>query len=99
MNILYTTAKVTCPSLIIYGSFSLSGEALNQSYFLFLVPIGILGNALSFMVSIVYFNFYKPRVTSNLYEIPEYRCIFSGDDSEKQSDNVVLYLRLCSVCY
>ena len=30
-----------------------SGEALNQSYFLFLVPIGILGNALSFMASIV----------------------------------------------
>ena len=34
--------------------FSIIGEALNKSYFLFLVPVGVLGNLLSFMVSIIY---------------------------------------------
>ena len=29
------------------------GEALHQSYFLVLVPLGILGNLLSFLVSLI----------------------------------------------
>ena len=30
------------------------GEALHQSYFLVLVPLGILGNLLSFLVSLIF---------------------------------------------
>ena len=33
---------------------SISGEAINQSYFLVLVPVGVIGNLLSFLVWITF---------------------------------------------
>ena len=37
-------------SLFAYGSHFLSGEGINKSYFPILVPVGIVGNILSFLV-------------------------------------------------
>ena len=32
------------------------GEGINKSYFLILVPIGVIGNVLSFLVSKIYYS-------------------------------------------